>query len=267
MEHIVGIKVGSNTLTENTDVLQQAAFDRIARQVIALKAHSDVVLISSGAMTAGAAELGVDRSEYRDDYNVLSTLAAVGQTAIMRMWHEAFDPDYIVAQHLVTPHELTNDLEERQSYIAKLLQTIRFGDRKIVPIVNENDAISHEEIKIGENARLSALVMEGLMETGLWSSGGLVMLTDVDGLYDRDPGFTDASLIRRVEDVSAVRHLAGGSGSNHGTGGMAASIEAAQIATKAGVDVYIANGSEENAVEKAIQKRIGTYCEARSTAS
>ena len=129
-----------------------------------------------------------------------------------------------------------------------------------VPIVNENDVTASQEIKVGDNDKIGAILARAIGETavvGGFGKVGYVILSDVDGLYEnrRDP----QSLIREVKLVGCYKHLAGSSGSAHGTGGSATKLEAAEICQSAGIPMWIANGREDNALQRALNGEIGTY--------
>ena len=228
-------KFGTSLLTAGSDRLDLEAMSRLVGQVVRLRAMGvQVVVVSSGALAAGRHRL----SRRLGDGHVPSrqAFASVGQSHLMQSWDELFDwHDTVVAQVLLT----RRDLSDRLGYLNARTTLRDLLEAGTVPIVNENDAVALDEVlatRIGENDSLSAYVAN-LIDADL-----LVMLTDVDGLYDGDPHRADATLIRRVERIdTAVEALAGG-GRGPGTGGMVTKLTAARIATQAGVDVVIANG-------------------------
>jgi len=234
----VVIKVGTSTLTAGSGKLNPPRMVDLARQIAALRAQGvEVVLVSSGAQQAGRERLGYPKE--RKNIPLEQMLAAVGQSRIMNLWEQYFQLyDLAVAQVLLT----RQDIEDRHRYLnvrdtfEKLLQF------KIVPIVNENDAVATDEIKVGENDSLSAMVAN-LIDADL-----LILITDIDGLYPADPTANpDARLIERVERLDAeIYKLAQGSKSGLGTGGMYTKLVAADIAVHSGTSVVIANGGREN---------------------
>jgi len=234
----VVIKVGTSTLTAGSGKLNPPRMVDLARQIAALRTQGvEVVLVSSGAQQAGRERLGYPKE--RKNIPLKQMLAAVGQSRIMNLWEQYFQLyDLAVAQVLLT----RQDIEDRHRYLnvrdtfEKLLQF------KIVPIVNENDAVATDEIKVGENDSLSAMVAN-LIDADL-----LILITDIDGLYTADPTANpDARLIERVERLDAeIYKLAQGSKSGLGTGGMYTKLVAADIAVHSGTSVVIANGGREN---------------------
>ncbi|OGO05988.1 MAG: glutamate 5-kinase [Chloroflexi bacterium RBG_13_56_8] len=234
----VVVKVGTSTLTAGSGCLNAPRMVDLVRQLAALcRGACQVVLVSSGAQQAGRERLGYPKEDRSIPFKQM--LAAVGQGRLMQLWEQYFDLyDVVVAQVLLT----REDVEDRQRYL-NLRDTfeslLRHG---IVPIVNENDAVATDEIKVGENDSLSAMVAN-LIEADL-----LILLTDTDGLYTKDPAVDpNARLIERVETIdNATYQLARGSKSEMGTGGMYTKIVAAEMAVRSGTSVVIANGAREN---------------------
>lgn len=235
------VKVGTSTLTAGSGRLNPPRMVDLVRQLSVLRARgAQVVLVSSGAQQAGRERLGHGRAGKTIPYKQM--LAAVGQGRLMRLWEQYSELyDIIVAQVLLT----REDIEDRHRYLnlrdtfESLLQS------SIVPIVNENDAVATDEIKVGENDSLSAMVAN-LIEADL-----LVLLTDIDGLYTADPSLDhQARLIEHVDKIdSSIYDLASGSKSGLGTGGMYTKIVAADMAVRSGTSVVIANGGRENVLE------------------
>ncbi|MFN0147669.1 MAG: glutamate 5-kinase [Dehalococcoidia bacterium] len=229
-------KFGTSLLTAGSDRLDLEAMSRLVGQVVRLREQGcQVVVVSSGARAAGKhrlkGRLAEGQAVSRQAY------ASVGQSHLMQSWDELFDwHDTIVAQVLVT----RRDLSDRQGYLNARNTLRELLECGTVPIVNENDAVALDQVlatRIGENDSLSAFVAN-LIDADL-----LVILTDVEGLYDGDPHTNPAAkLIPRVERIDAtVEGLAGGA-RGAGLGGMVTKLSAARIATQAGVEVVIANG-------------------------
>ncbi|MBA4179893.1 MAG: glutamate 5-kinase [Anaerolinea sp.] len=235
-------KVGTSLLTAGSDRLDLEAMSRLVGQVVRLRAQGcQVAVVSSGAQAAGRHRL----RGHLHEGNTLSrqAIASVGQSHLMQSWDELFDwHDTVVAQVLLT----RRDLSDRLGYL-NARNTLRdLLESGAVPIVNENDAVALDQVlatRIGENDSLSAHVAN-LVDADL-----LVMLTDVDGLYDADPRSNPgATLIRRVERIDRQLEAVAGGTSGLGTGGMATKLRAARIAVQAGVDVVITNGDAPDAL-------------------
>jgi len=231
------IKVGTSTLTAGTGQLSAPRMLDLVRQIAALRTQgTDVVLVTSGAQQAGRERLGA--SCEGQHIPTKQMLAAIGQGRLMHLWDEYFDLyGMLAAQVLLT----RQDIDDRSRYLNVRDTFDSLLERRIVPIVNENDAVATEEIKVGENDSLSAMVAI-LVEADL-----LVLLSDIDGLYTADPfHWPEARLIERVEHIDrSIYELAGDSRSEYGTGGMYTKIAAADMATRSGTEVVIANGARE----------------------
>ncbi len=256
----VVVKVGTSTLTAGSGRLSPPLMVDLVRQILALRAcGADVVLVSSGAQQAGRERLGNPKGHKTIPFKQM--LAAVGQGRIMHLWEQYFELyDLIVAQVLLT----REDIEDRHRYLNIRDTFENLLQRGIVPIVNENDAVATDEIKVGENDTLAAMV-SNVIEADL-----LILLTDTDGLYTADPSVDpDAQLIERVEQIdAAIYGLAQGSRSGLGTGGMYTKIVAADMAVHGGISVAIANGSRPDVLQGVWQGSIpATWFPARITPS
>jgi glutamate 5-kinase len=245
------VKIGTNTLTGGEDRLSRPAMKGMAQQIALLvREGHQVALVSSGAIVAGRQALEIARDGR--DIPFKQVLAAVGQARLMQIWDELFSQeDLVVAQTLLT----RADLADRQGYLNARNTLLALMERQVVPIVNENDVVATEEIKIGDNDNLSALVAN-LIDADL-----LILLTDQQGLYTADPRRTaGATLISEVAAISEeIMALAAGAGTTRGTGGMATKIQAARLATESGVTVLVAGGMTENVLVKALKgEAIGT---------
>lgn len=254
----VVIKVGTSTLTAGTGKLNPARMVDFCRQIACIRqSNIQVVLVSSGAQQAGRERLGQPRDAH--SIPIKQMLAAVGQSRLMHHWEQYSELyDMVVAQVLLT----RADVEDRHRYL-NLRDTfeslLRHG---IVPIVNENDAVATDEIKVGENDSLSAMVAN-LIQADL-----LILLTDIDGLYTADPSLdSQATLIERVDQIDAsVYELATGSKSGLGTGGMYTKIVAADMAVHSGTSVVIANGARPDVLAGVMRRDVpATWFTARST--
>ncbi len=247
----VVVKVGTTSLTAGGDTLHAAAMEQLANQIVELRRNGvPVVLVSSGAVAAGRERLGVAFD--RKDLPAKQALAAVGQALLMQRWDQIFrQHSIIVAQALLTRH----DLSQRQGYLNARMTLLTLLEHQVLPIINENDVVAVDEIKIGDNDQLSALVAN-LIDADL-----LVLLTDTGGLFTADPKRDGtARLIPLVEQIgSDIERLAGNSGSAAGTGGMRTKLLAARTATRAGTAVVITSGADPTGLLRAAQGQpVGT---------
>ncbi|NLV92062.1 MAG: glutamate 5-kinase [Firmicutes bacterium] len=231
------VKVGTSSLTYPTGKLNLHRLDKLAAQIADLwNEGRQVILVSSGAIGAGMSRLGLTRRPVTVPEK--QAVAAVGQGQLMHIYEKIFSEyGWVVAQVLLT----RSDLAERQRHLnaRHALQTLL--SLNVIPIINENDTVAVDEIKFGDNDTLAALVA-GLVDADL-----LVLLSDVDGLYDRNPQEDNsAQLIPLVTDVSPeLMQAAAGAGTALGTGGMVTKLRAARIAVKSGIPMCIANAATE----------------------
>lgn len=229
------VKVGTSTLTYDTGKMNIKRIDTLARVLSDLhNSGKEVILVSSGAMGIAVGKLGL--SEKPKEINKRQAIAAVGQCELMYLYDKMFSEyNNTVAQILVTRDDIV--IPRRKRNIKNTFTTLI--DMGIIPIVNENDTVSTDEVGIGDNDILSAAVAD-LVDADL-----LVLFSDIDGLYDSDPHTSStAKLIPMVHDVEAVRPIAGGAGTKRGTGGMVTKLNAASLATEAGIHMIITNGSD-----------------------
>lgn len=244
MEHIyedikkakrIVIKVGTSTLTYDTGKMNLKRIDMLSRVISDLHNQGkEVILVSSGAIGIAVGKLGL--SEKPKEIAKKQAIAAVGQCELMYLYDKMFSEyNNTVAQILLTKDDIV--IPRRKRNIQNTFYTLL--DMRIIPIVNENDTISADEIEIGDNDILSAVVAD-LVDADL-----LVLFSDIDGLYDHDPHTVkDAKLIPMVFDIPAVRPIAGGAGTKRGTGGMVTKLNAAEVATDAGIHMIITNGND-----------------------
>jgi glutamate 5-kinase len=245
------LKLGTSVLTAGSAKLNRPRLMELVRQCARLhEARIDVVVVSSGAIGVGRESLGFRRLPRAVPTKQM--LAAVGQSRLMHHYEQFFAIyDIVVAQVLLT----RADLDNRNRYLNARDTLQALLAERIVPIVNENDAVATEEIKLGDNDTLSALVAN-LIEADL-----LLMLTDQPGLLTADPrSDPDARLIPEVTTIDDdLRALAGGAGGDLGTGGMSTKLAAADLARRSGTEVVIAAGSVEDVVLRVAQgERVGT---------
>lgn len=245
---IAVVKVGTSSITDEDGVIDRRAIDKVCAEIVdARRDGHQIVFVSSGAIAAGLPTLGLTARQRPTDARTLQAASAVGQSRLMANYNDAFAAidGTVAGQVLLVP----NDLNTRTTYVQARATLDRLLELGVVPIINENDAIADDEIRIGDNDRIAALVAQ------LIRADVLILLTDAAGLLTADPRLDkDASLI---EDVLEVDHelevLAGGSSSNRGSGGMATKIAAAKIASWSGVRTVIAAASRPDVVRDAIE--------------
>ncbi|UOB74225.1 glutamate 5-kinase [Pseudoalteromonas sp. APM04] len=246
-EQIIVIKLGTSVLTGGTDKLDKAHMVELVRQCCELKKQGhQVVMVSSGAVAAGREQLLKSCGTSLADKQML---AAIGQGQLIHIWQSLFALYGVnVGQMLLT----RADVDDRERYLNARDTLTALLSYNVVPIINENDAVATSEIKVGDNDNLSALVAI------LANADKLLLLTDQDGLFTSDPRTNaDAKLIDEVTHINdELRQLAGGSGTNLGTGGMATKLQAADIARRAGVEVIIAKGAGSNVILKCMSEQL-----------
>ena len=252
------VKVGSAVLSKGDIGLHRPTLERISRELSALREEGrEIVLVSSGAILAGMGRLGL--GERPGSIPLKQAAAAVGQSLLMRHYEEAFDPyGQRVAQLLLTQE----DFRSRPRYLNARNTLFTLLHLGVLPIINENDTVSVEEIRFGDNDNLSALVAT------LVGADLLVILTDLDGLYTADPRRDpNASLITQVPRRSAdVSFWAADSGTGLGTGGMVTKMEAARRAAASGIPTIIANGLVEGILARILRgEAVGTLVQASSS--
>lgn len=245
------IKVGSSTLTHSTGKLNFAKIDKLVMQIADLMNQGkEIILVTSGAVAVGVSRLGLP--EKPKTIPGKQAAAAVGQGILMHTYEKMFS-DYgrTVAQILLTKADSVN----RKRYTNCKNTFLALFEHGVIPIVNENDVVAVDEIKIGDNDTLSAIV------ASIVDADVLLILSDIDGLYTANPR-TDknAKLVEVVPDITLeIEHSAGGAGSSVGTGGMATKISAAKIAVNSGVSMIIASGETSNVIYRVTQgENLGT---------
>ena len=246
------VKVGTSTLAHPTGRLNIQRMEKLCKVLSDLKNMGhEIILVSSGAIAMGFGKLNL--SERPKDVPTKQASAAVGQCELMYIYDKLFtEYNHTVAQLLITAPDIEEGGVRKQNFHNTLARLLELG---ALPVINENDTISTEELGIGDNDTLSAIVAVTI------HADLLILLSDIDGLFDGDPRKNpDAKLIDTVEKIDEhIISLGGGSGSNLGTGGMATKLRAAQMATAAGCEMVIANGqSPEVLYDVAAGKRVGT---------
>ena len=255
---IVVAKIGTSSITDDAGTIDEPAIAKFCREVAALRSQGHrVVMVTSGAIAAGLPTLSFD--ERPRDAVTLQAVSAVGQSRLMAVYErELARHDLIGGQILLAPL----DFMVREQYLHARGTLTRLLDLGVVPVVNENDAIADDEIRFGDNDRLAALVAH-LLRADL-----LVLLTDMPGLLSADPRFhEDASLIEEIVEVDhGLEALAGGAGTDRGSGGMASKLAAAKIAAWSGVRAIIAAAHRDGVLEDAVggTAGVGTVIQPRA---
>jgi glutamate 5-kinase len=249
------VKIGSSTLTHDEGHLNLRRIETLVKTLSDFKnGGKQVVLVSSGAVSAGVAKMGTHRPTCTAEKQAM---AAVGQSELMKLYSRFFsDYGHTVAQILLTKDVI--DQPDRRAAAEDTFRTLL--EMGCIPIVNENDSVSTEGINFGGNDTLSAYVAL------VCHADLLINLSDVDGLYDSDPRKNpDAKLIECVEGVDEhVIAMAGGAGTERGTGGMATKLEAARIVLGEGIPMYILNGKDPTILYELLDGRhVGTYFAAK----
>ena len=247
----VVIKIGTAALTTPSGMFDAGRLGGLADAIEArMKAGSDVVIVSSGAIAAGIEPLGLNRRP--TDLATKQAAASVGQVALVNAWSMAFSRyQRTVGQVLLTAHDISMRVQHTNAQ--RTLDRLRA--LHAVAIVNENDTVATNEIRFGDNDRLSALVAH------LVGADALVLLSDIDGLYDRDPRKGDAAFIAEITDPADLDGVIAGRGSHLGTGGMASKVSAAVLAADAGVPVLLAAAAD--AATALADASVGTVFAAR----
>lgn len=245
------IKVGTSTITYANGKRNFSQIDRLAREISDLQNQGkEMILVTSGAVAVGVDRMGLPGKPKTIPGK--QAAAAVGQGVLMHTY-EKFFADYgqIVAQVLITKTEAI----DRHRYTNTRNTFMELMRQRVIPIVNENDVVALDELKIGDNDNMSALVA-GIVDADL-----VIILSDVDGLYTANPQtHPDAVIVPEVAEITPeIEASAGGIGSARGTGGMATKIQAAKAATSSGIHLVIASGTEKNAITRVLQgEELGT---------
>lgn len=232
------VKIGSALLVDADGGVRREWLAGIAADIgLRCRAGQQVAVVSSGAIALGARRLGLPKGG-RASLEDAQAAAATGQILLSQIWAEVLAAEGLTAaQMLVT----LDDLEDRRRYLNASATLDRLLSLGVVPILNENDSVATEEIRFGDNDRLAARVAQAA------GAAGVILLSDIDGLYDRNPAEEGAQHIARVERIdAAIEAMAdGGSASGMGSGGMVSKIAAARIAASAGASLVIASGRSE----------------------
>ena len=246
------VKVGTSTLmydTGKTNIRRMHKLVSVLSDIV--NSGIEVALVTSGAIGVGVGKLGL--KERPSDISGRQAAATVGQCELMFMYDKLFgEYGHTVGQLLITKSDV--DSEERRKNLVNTFE--KLFDYGAVPIVNENDSVAVDEIVYGDNDSLSAIVAK------LINADALIILTDIDGLYDDNPNENeDAKLISQVDEITdELIAVAGGHGSRFSTGGMVTKLHAAQIAMDVGIDTIVMNGAAPESIYKALDgKQVGAF--------
>lgn len=250
------IKLGTSTLAHPTGLLNIKRVEELCKVMSDLKnAGHEIIIVSSGAIGMGAGKLFLN--EKPKDVRTKQAAAAVGQCELMYTYDKLFSEyNHTVAQILITGDDVDHS-ERRSNFENTMLRLLELG---AIPIINENDSVATNEIVIGDNDTLGAIVAKSI------NADLLILLSDIDGLFTADPHKDkNAVLLETVEEITPeIESMTGGAGSKLGTGGMTTKLNAAKIATGAGIDMVIANGREPAVLYDIIEgKKAGTKFLAR----
>ncbi|UCD35673.1 MAG: glutamate 5-kinase [Nitrospiraceae bacterium] len=247
------IKIGSNILAPAGQGLDTTRLHAIAQDISGIAdMGNQVVIVSSGAIAAGLKKLGLKAKPH--DIKLQQAAAAIGQSSLMWAYEQSFaEFGKKVAQVLLTRDDITSRLR----YINAKNTLFTLMSYNVIPLINENDPVAVDEIKFGDNDMLAALTA-GLVEADM-----LIVLSDVEGLYSKDPCQKDARMIESVERITPeIEQLAGGKGSAVGTGGMYSKVLAARQATDHGIPVVIMSGTKSGLLPRLVKgEHVGTYFE------
>ena len=245
------IKIGTSTLAHPTGLLNIRLVEELCKTISDIKnAGHEVIVVSSGAIGMGVGKLGL--LQRPKDIPTKQAAAAVGQCELMYTYDKLFgEYNHTVAQLLITGEDVENETRH-QNFSNTINRLLELG---AIPIINENDTVATQEIVIGDNDTLAAIVAQSI------SAHKLILLSDIDGLYTADPHTNpDATLISFIEKMDdSIRALGGGSASSQGTGGMVTKLRAAEICMNCGCDMVIANGrTPANLYDILSGKAVGT---------
>ena len=245
------LKVGSSLLVDGAGAARGAWLASLAHDIATLRqGGTEVIVVSSGAIALGAARLGLPERGRRSLADAQAA-AAVGQIGLAGLWTERLAAHGIPAAQLLLT---LADLEDRRRYLNVSATLARLLEAGAVPVINENDSVATEEIRFGDNDRLASRVAQAAQ------ADAVILLSDVDGLYDRDPREAGAALVPTVDGISAeiMAMASSASSSGLGSGGMASKLQAAQIAERAGIALAIINGTHDAPLASAITSGTGT---------
>jgi len=239
------LKIGSNVLTKETNHISRGKLEDIACQIADLKDDYEFVIVSSGAIAV--AKQFVQLESNGKEIYVKQALASIGQPHLMRIYQETFRELGLLTSQCLLSY---SDFEREQSK-TNIVNTINIlVENGYIPIINENDTVATDEIKFGDNDKLSALTA-ALLKVDL-----LIIATNTNGIYTKESIEAESVItIKETSDIQQLRNQIKNSISLHGTGGMSTKIEAAQIAQKANIETWIVNGLNDNFISNAMKQQ------------
>jgi glutamate 5-kinase len=240
------VKIGTSTLTAGTKRISRGKLEDIARQIEILREKYSIVLVSSGAIAT--ARQYVEVSNWNELVQSKQALSAIGQPRLMQMYSEVFnDFGLTIAQCLMTYRDFENE-ESRRNTLNTIDELLRHN---FIPVINENDTTAVEELILGDNDKLSALVAT------LVNADALIIASDVDGIYDKNPHIhSDAKHITHIHDLKGLEQVVEERENGLGTGGMQSKLEAIQICFEQNVTVYLVNGGKGNFISACLDEEI-----------
>jgi len=240
------IKIGSNTLTKETDNISRGKIEDIANQIAKLKDTCEFIIVSSGAIAV--AKQFVKLESKQEEVFVKQALASIGQPHLIRIYQEIFREYGLLSSQCLLSY---SDFEKEESRI-NIMNTIKvLVNNNYIPIINENDTVATDEIKFGDNDKLAALTAS-LLEVDLF-----VIATNTNGIYTKASINDDVpKTIEEVTDFDALREQVVNSKSSHGSGGMQSKIEAASVTKQANIETWIVNGLEDNFIVNAFEGKV-----------
>ncbi len=247
MKSKIVVKIGTSTLTAGTKKISRGKIEDIARQIERLKENYDIILVSSGAIATARQFVNIEGWE-----NIVKSkqaLSAIGQPKLMQIYSEVFgDFNLKIAQCLMTYRDFENEVSRTntENTISELLA------HNYIPVINENDTVAVEELILGDNDKLSAMV------ANLMDADKLIIASDIDGLFDKNPKlYNDAKLITEISDLKSINQFIEENDDGLGTGGMTSKINAVRICFEKSITVYIVNGAKSNFIEDSLNDTMG----------
>jgi glutamate 5-kinase len=240
------LKVGSNTLTKETDNISRGKIEDIANQIAKLKDTCEFIIVSSGAIAV--AKQFVKLESKHEEVFVKQALASIGQPHLIRIYQEIFREYGLLSSQCLLSY---SDFEKQQSK-TNIVNTINvLVNNNYIPIINENDTVATDEIQFGDNDKLAALTAT-LLDVDL-----LIIATNTNGIYKKESMKNNApETIKEVTDFDALKNEVVNSKSSHGSGGMGSKIEAAEISKNANIETWIVNGLEDNFITNAFDDKV-----------
>lgn len=246
MKPIIVVKIGTSTLTAGTNWISRGKIEDIARQLLYLMSDYQIVIVSSGAIATARQYINIEG--WQNLVSSKQAMSAIGQPKLMQIYSEVFgDFGLRIAQCLMTYRDFENEESRLNTYntVNELLT------HNFIPIINENDTVAVEELIVGDNDKLSALV------ASLLDADKLIIASDIDGVYNKNPHlYADAELITEISNPDLITQFIEEKGNGLGTGGMTSKINAAKICLKKNIAVCIVNGGKPDFIRDCLEEKI-----------